>query len=144
MVNSGAFKADRFLCVCDGTCGRRKLSRNYTLLCLWPVILLKCSSVKAENFKQRRVKSSAHQSLCDLKYTHTYSTLKYLSVHKALMKVCVGSVTFNLNYQLLDIQVYSKMDAFENVFCSLFGAFPRGFVTALAIGQKIVLFFYVF
>lgn len=66
-----------------------------------------CSSVKAENFKQRRVKSSAHQSLCDLKYTHTYSKLKYLSV-QALMKVCVGSVTFNLNYQLLDIQVYSK------------------------------------
>ncbi len=88
-MNSWAFTADGQLCVCDGTCGWGKLLHNYTPLSIWPIILLKCEradaarallSTMAENFKQKEkgFKSSAHQSVCDLKDTHTHH-------HKALI-----------------------------------------------------------
>lgn len=61
LVGSWAYTADDYLCVCHGTCEWGKLSHNYTLLSVWPIISLKCErdcsarallSTMAEDFKQ--------------------------------------------------------------------------------------------
>ena len=104
IVNSWAFTVDGQLCVCDGTCGWRKLSHNYTLLSVQPIILLRRErgGPLGESFvigdgrgfqtERRTGWNQVHINQCAIWRTHThthtyihthihtYSTLKYTSV----------------------------------------------------------------
>lgn len=118
LVDSWAHTADDYLCVCNGTCEWRKLSRNYTLLSIWPIISLKCErdcsarallSTMAEDFKQteeqglnqvhiiqreswRRRTHAVHQSASP----NTWVWLK--QVHKINLQILKVSIPLCLNH----------------------------------------------
>lgn len=109
IVHSWTFTADDHLCVCDGTCGWRKLSRNYTLLSGWPIIFLKCErddsarallSMMAEKFKQteKRGLNQVHinQRVIWRTQARTVHWSTSLNIRHWLWKVCEGSVTLIL------------------------------------------------
>ena len=85
----GHLTVDSQLCVCDGKRGWRKLSHNYALLSVWPVILSKCERGRfCESFvvdgnrgfqpegREKDLELNTYQSVCDLK-----DTLKTRSLH---------------------------------------------------------------
>ena len=140
IVNSWAFTVDGQLCVCDGTCVWRKLSHNYTLLSVQPIILLrrerwgrigesfvigdgrgfqregkwveiKCTSVSM------RFEGHTHTHT----YTLIYSTLKYTTARKALTfkESLWGLRTLTPLSPTETGQVHTSVDTFEHIFPSV-------------------------
>ena len=150
---------DGQLCVCDGTCGWRKLSHNYTLLSVQPIILLRRErggplggallSAMAEDFKQKgervetkctsiSVRFEGHTHTHTHTYTHTYihtvrwSTPLYLCWLSK--KTCEGCGPWLSPAETG--RVHATVDTFEPIFPSVFffklsGCFSTSENTAL-------------